>query len=208
MHGKGRSTSVLVIGAAIFLILAFSIYIFRSFPYLLGLVLILEWIVLIGGVLGPLLVNRMTRSWFGGVVIGLLAVALANLFMLLLARRWNVEPTGWYAAGLHWQDSLVKLVLGVAGFVVGFLDALIKALFNLSQGPIQRFLDHLRWPTRLDLDVPPTGIQGLPDFQIESIKIGFWANLILGAVASLMAASVVKGLLPRARSSAGASARH
>ncbi len=199
MQGKGRSASVLVIGIAIFLLLPFAIYVFRSFPYLLGLILLAEWLVLAGVVLGPLLVSRMTRGWFAGVVIGVLAVALANLYMLVLAQRWGVEPTGWYRAGLHWQDG----VLGLFGFVVSFLDALLKALLNLSRGPIGSFLSQLRWPSRLDVVLPPSGIQGL-----DNLRMGLFGNLLLGAVASLMTASVVKSLLPRARSNGGAPARH
>ena len=203
MQAKGRSTSVLVIGIAIFLMLAFAIYVFRSFPYLLGLILVAEWVVLAGVVLGPLLVNRMTRGWFGGVVIGVVAVALANLYMLVLARRWGVEPTGWYRAGLHWQDGVVGLALGLFGFVVSFLDALLKAMLNLSRGPIGGFLSQLHWPSRLDVVLPPSGIQGLDD-----LRMGLFGNLLLGAVASLMTASVVKGLLPRARPNGGATAHH
>ena len=208
MQGKGRSTSVLVIGIAIFLVLAFAVYVFRSFPYLLGLILIAEWLVLAGVVLGPLLVNRMTRGWFGGVVIGVLAVALANLYMLFLAQRWGVEPFGWYRAGLHWQDGVVGVVLGLFGFVVSFLDALLKALFNLSRGPIGSFLSQLHWPSRLDFDLPPSGIQGVPDVRVEDLRIGLLGNLLLGAVASLMTASVVKGLLPRSKAVKGGAAAH
>ncbi len=208
MQGRGRSTSVLVIGIAIFLLLAFAIYIFRSFPYLLGLVLIAEWLVLAGVVLGPLLVNRMTGGWLGGVAIGVLAVALANLYMLLLARRWGVEPTGWYRVGLHWQDGVVSLALALFGFVVAFLDALLKVLFNLNRDPIAGFLAELRWPSSLDIELPRSGFAWAPDLRVQDLRLELLGNLALGAVASLMTASVVKGLLRRPRAGERAAARH
>ena len=47
------STSVVLLGPVLFILMAFAIYIFHSFPYLLALVLLAEWIAVAMTVFGP-----------------------------------------------------------------------------------------------------------------------------------------------------------
>ena len=190
-------TSVLLLGVLIFLLLALAIYVFRAMPYLLALVLLAEILVLAAAILAPVLSGTARKGWFGRAVFALIAVALANTFMLSLARRWGVEPQGWYGAVLHWQDGIFRVV----GAVVGFLDAVLKAVFGLGQGPIASFLDKLRPPTMI------SGGGGLPGAgSLPAVSFATLFNILVGVLGSLWTASVVKGVLPRGGGSHGKSA--
>jgi hypothetical protein len=180
--------SVLLLGVLIFLMLALAVYVFRAMPYLLALVLLGEILVLAAAILAPVLSGTARKGWFGRALFALIAVALANTYMLSLARRWGVEPQGWYAVVLHWQDGLFR----VAGMVVGFLDALLKAVFGLGQGPISAFLDRLHPPEMI------TGAETLPGAgHLPPISFATVFNILVGVLGSLWTASVVKGVLPR-----------
>jgi hypothetical protein len=182
------ATSVLVLGVLIFLLLALAIYVFRAMPYLLALVLLAEILVLAAAILAPLLSGTAKKGWFGRAVFALIAVALANTYMLSLARRWGVEPGGWYAVILHWQDGLFRAV----GLVISFLDAVLKAVFGLGQGPIAGFLDKLRPPETLSGGEMLPGAGRLPTVSFATVF-----NILVGVLGSLWTASVVKGVLPR-----------
>jgi hypothetical protein len=191
--------SVVLLGVLIFVLLAFAIYVFRSMPYLLALVLVAEVLVLAAAILAPLLSGTARRGWLGRAVFALIAVALANTYMLSLARRWGVEPQGWYGAVLHWQDGIVH----IAGMVVGFLDALLKAVFGLAQGPIASLLDKVRPPQEI------SGGELLPGAgRLPTVSFGTLFNIVVGVLGSLWTASVVKGVLPRGGSHGGKSAAH
>ena len=192
-------TSVFVLGVLIFLLLAMAVYVFRSMPYLLGVVLLGEILVLAAAILAPVL-GGSRKGWFGRAVFALIAVALANLYMLFLAQRWGVEPQGWYRTVLHWQDWTIGVVLGVFRFVTLFLDAVLKAVLNLHEGPIGAFLAKLRPPSALGLAGSIPGAEG-----VETLPFGMIWNLLLGVLGSLWTASVVKGVLPR---TSGKSAAH
>lgn len=194
-------TSVLVLGVLIFLLLALAIYVFRSLPYVLAFVLVAEIVVLAAAILGPLLAGGAKKGWFGRAVFALIAVALANSYMSFLATRWGVEPTGWERAVLHWQDGLIALVWGLFRFVVGFLDAVMRAVFGLADGPIGALLDKVRPPSSLGTDQPLPGIGRVPDLPLSTI-----VNVLVGVLGSLWTASVVKGVLPRGGGSHGKAA--
>jgi hypothetical protein len=192
-------TSVLVLGVLIFVLLALAIYVFRAMPYLLALVLLAEILVLAAAILAPLLSGTAKKGWFGRAVFALVAVALANTYMLSLARRWGVEPGGWYAVILHWQDGLFRAV----GMVISFIDALLKAVFGLGQGPIASFLDKLRPPQTL------SGGEMLPGAgQLPTVSFATVFNILVGVLGSLWTASVVKGVLPRGGGQEKAAAHH
>jgi hypothetical protein len=180
--------SVLVLGVVIFLLLAMAIYVFRAMPYLLALVLLGEILVLAAAILAPLLSGTARKGWFGRAVFALIAVALANTYMLSLAQRWGVQPQGWYAVVLHWQDGVFRFV----GMIIGFLDALLKAVFGLGQAPIGGFVDRLRPPSTF------SGGEMLPGAgRLPSISTATVFNVLVGVLGSLWTASVVKGVLPR-----------
>jgi hypothetical protein len=189
--------SVLLLGILIFLLLAFAIYVFRSMPYLLALVLLAEVLVLAAAILAPLLSGTAKKGWFGRAVFALVAVALANTYMLSLARRWGVEPQGWYGAVLHWQDGIFHVV----GAVVGFLDALLKAVFGLGQGPIAGLLDKVRPPQTISGGELLPGGGSLPTVSFATVF-----NILVGILGSLWTASVVKGVLPSGHGHSGKSA--
>ena len=192
-------TSVLLLGVLIFLLLALAIYVFRTMPYLLGGVLLAEVVVLAVAILAPLLTGGAKKGWFGRAVFALVAVALANTYMLSLAGRWGVEPDGLYRTVLHWQDGVVGAVM----FVINFFDAVLKAVFGLAQGPISGLLDKLRPPTMVGGEALPGGPR-LPD-----VSFGLLLNILVGVLGSLWTASVVKGVLPRgAAQGKGAAAHH
>jgi hypothetical protein len=184
--------SVLALGVLIFLLLALAVYVFRTWPYVLALVLLGEVVVLAAAILAPLLSGGAKKGWFGRALFSLIAAALANSYMLFLANRWGVQPQGWYHTILHWQDGAVGLVLGAVRFVANFLDAVLRAVFSLHEDPINGFLDKLRPPSTLDAGEPIPGAGRLPGVSLTMV-----ANMLLGIIASLWTASVVKGVLPR-----------
>jgi hypothetical protein len=189
-------TSVFLLGVLIFLLLALAVYLFRTMPLILGGVLIAEVLVLAAAIFAPLLASGAKKGWFGRAVFALVAVALANLYMLFLGQRWNVEPQGLYHSVLHWQDSIVRVV----GFVIGFLDDTLKAVLNLREGPISSLLHKLRPPNSLDLSA------SLPGSDLPTLRLGMVINLLIGVIGSLWTASVVKGVLPS--SGGGKAAAH
>ena len=191
-------SSVFVLGVLIFLLLALAVYVFHAMPFLLGIVLLAEVLVLAAAILAPVL-SRSTRGWFGRAVFALVAVALANLYMLFLAGRWGVEPQGWYHTVLHWQDWLVNLIVGVFHFVVLFLDAVLKAVLSLHEGPIGAFLDKLRLPSTVGLAGSIPGAEG-----VGALPLSMIGNLLVGVIGSLWTASVVKGVMPRSQGKAAA----
>ena len=176
-----------LLGVLIFLLLALAIYVFRTLPYLLGVVLVAEVVVLAAAILAPLLSGGAKKGWFGRALFALIGVALANSYMLFLAHRWSVEPGGLYATVLHWQDGVVRF----AGFVVGFLDAVLKAVFSLSQGPISGFFERLRPPSNLDLGTALPGAEG----RFGSMPLGVLVNILIGVIGSLWTALVLKRVL-------------
>jgi hypothetical protein len=188
--------SVLGLGVLIFLLLALAVYVFRTMPYLLGAVLIGEIIVLGAAILAPLLNGGAKKGWIGRAAFALVAVALANSYMLFLAARWNIEPQGWCRAVLHWQDGAIRFVLAMIAFVVAFLDAVLKAVFSLGRGPISAFLEQLHAPSRLELDGLP-GVEGAP-----TLSLGLLGNMLLGVLGSLWTALVVKQVVSRAHGGA------
>jgi hypothetical protein len=193
--------SVLMFGFLIFLLLALAIYVFRSLPYILALVLIAEIVVLVAAIIGPLLAGGARRGWFGRAVFALIAVALANSYMLFLANRWGVAPSGWERAVLHWQEGVIAIVWGLVRFVVSFLDAVLRAVLGLSEGPIGAFFDKLRPPSNLGFDEPLPGVGRIPNLPLATI-----VNVLIGVLGSLWTASVVKGVLPRSGGSHGKAA--
>ncbi len=190
--------SVLLLGVLIFLLLALAVYVFRSLPYILAFVLIGEIVVLVAAIFAPLLAGSR-KGWFARAVFALIAVALANSYMLFLAGRWGVEPTGWERAVLHWQDG----VFGLVRFVVNFLDAVMRAVFGFAEGPIGSFLDKLHPPSSLGVDQPLPGIGRVPSVPMATVL-----NVLIGVLGSLWTASVVKGVLPRGGPSHGKAAAH
>jgi hypothetical protein len=190
--------SVVLLGVLIFLLLALAVYAFRSMPYLLTVVLLAEVLVLAAAILAPVL-SGTRKGWLGRAVFALIAVALANTYMLSLARRWGVEPQGWQAGVLHWQDGIFHIV----GAVIGFLDALLKAVFGLGQGPIASLLDRLRPPQSINGGELLPGAGPLPTVSLATLF-----NILVGVLGSLWTASVVKGVLPRGGSHGGKSAAH
>lgn len=182
------ATSVLLLGVLIFILLALAIYVFRAMPYLLALVLLAELLVLAAAILAPVLSGTAKKGWFGRALFALIAVALANTYMLSLAHRWGVEPQGWYGAVLHWQDGVFR----VAGMLIGFFDALLKAVFGLGQAPIGGFLDKLRPPPTFSGGEVLPGAGALPTISTSTVF-----NVLVGVLGSLWTASVVKGVLPR-----------
>lgn len=187
-----------VMGLLIFLLLALAIYVFRTLPYLLGAVLLAEVVVLAAAVLAPLLSGGARKGWFGRALFALIGVALANSYMLFLAHRWSIEPGGLYATVLHWQEGVVRF----AAFVVGFLDAVLKAVFSLSQGPISGLLDRLRPPSDIDLGGAFPGGAG----RMAPMPLTVIVNLLVGIVGSLWTALVLKRVLKGGRG--GHSATH
>ena len=200
--------SVLALGVLIFLLLALAIYVFHTMPYVLAVVLLAEIVVLGAAILAPVLSGGGAKGWFGRAVFALIAVGLANSYMLFLANRWSIEPQGWYAAVLHWQDGAIRIAVGLFGFVAAFLDAVLKAVFSLGQGPISAFIDQLRAPQSLDIGGAFPGGEG----RMDSLPLGMVINVLIGVVGSLWTALVLKRLLPSgAHGSARASrsgARH
>ena len=190
-------TSVALLGVLIFVLLALAIYVFRAMPYPLALVLLAEILVLAAAILAPLLSGTAKKGWFGRAVFALVAVALANTYMVSLAHRWGIEPEGWYGVVLHWQDGIFRVV----GMVVGFLDALLKAVFGLAQGPIAAFLDKLRPPESFSGGEMLPGAGRLPTISTSTVL-----NVLIGVLGSLWTASVVKGVLPS--SGGGKAAAH
>jgi hypothetical protein len=191
--------SVLLLGVLIFLVLALAIYVFRAMPYLLAVVLLAEILVLAAAILAPVLSGTAKKGWLGRAVFALIAVALANTYMLSLAKRWGIEPQGWYAVVLHWQDGIWR----VLAVVVGFLDALMKAVFGLGQGPISSFLDKLRPPEVISGGEILPGAGRLPTVSFATVF-----NILVGVLGSLWTASVVKGVLPRGGSHGKAAPQH
>lgn len=189
--------SVLLLGVLIFLLLALAIYVFKAMPYLLAGVLLAEILVLAAAILAPVLSGTAKKGWFGRAVFALIAVALANTYMLSLARRWGVEPMGWYAMVLHWQDGIFRGIVAV----IGFLDAVLKAVFGFGQGPIASFLDKLRPPQMISGGEMLPGAGRLPDMSFATLF-----NILVGVLGSLWTASVVKGVLPRGGGPQGKSA--
>jgi len=183
----------------IFLLLALAIYVFGSLPYILAAVLVAEVVVLVAAIFAPLLGGGARKGWFGRALFALIAVALANSYMLFLAGRWGVEPAGWERAVLHWQDG----VIGFGKFIVSFLDAVLRAVLGLTEGPISAFLDKLRPPQNLGFDQPLPGVG-----RIESLPLSTIVNVLIGVLGSLWTASVVKGVLPRGGSHGKAAAHH
>jgi hypothetical protein len=171
----------------IFVLLALAIYVFRTLPYLLAAVLIAEVVVLAAAILAPLLSGGARKGWFGRALFALLGVGLANTYMLFLAHRWSVEPGGLYATVLHWQDGLVR----GAGLVIGFVDALLKAVFSLNQGPIASLLDHLRPPSDVDLGSAFPGGGG----RMAPMPLATIVNVLVGVIGSLWTALVLKRVL-------------
>jgi hypothetical protein len=192
-------TSVALLGVLIFVLLALAIYVFRAMPYLLALVLLAEILVLAAAILAPLLSGTAKKGWFGRAVFALVAVALANTYMVSLAHRWGIEPEGWYGVVLHWQDGIFRVV----GMVVGFLDALLKAVFGLAQGPIAAFLDKLRPPESFSGGEMLPGAGRLPTISTSTVL-----NVLIGVLGSLWTASVVKGVLPRGHAGGKEAAAH
>ena len=184
--------SVLALGVLIFLLLALAIYVFHTMPYVLAGVLLAEIVVLGAAILAPIVSGGGKKGWFGRAVFALIAVGLANSYMLFLAHRWSVEPQGWYGAVLHWQDGAIRIALSLFGFVAAFLDAVLKAVFSLSQGPIGAFLNQLRPPQSLDIGGAFPGGEG----RMESPPLGVVINILIGVVGSLWTALVLKRLLP------------
>ncbi len=176
-----------VLGLLIFLLLALAIYVFRTLPYLLGVVLLAEVVVSAAAVLAPLLSGGARKGWFGRAVFALIGVGLANSYMLFLAHRWSIEPSGLYAAVLHWQDGVVRF----AAFVVGFLDAVLKAVFSLGQGPIASFLERLRPPSSIDFAGLLPGGEG----RMSPMPLSVVVNILVGVIGSLWTALVLKGVL-------------
>lgn len=189
--------SVAALGILIFLLLALAVYVFARMPYLLGAVLIGEIIVLGAAILAPLLSEGAKKGWIGRALFALVAVALANSYMLFLAARWNVEPQGWYHTVLHWQDGAMRVAIGLVGFLIAFLDAVLKAVFSLGQGPIASSLGRLHAPSRVDLD-GLRGVEGSP-----TLSLGLIGNVLLGVLGSLWTATVVKRVLRPAHASPG-----
>lgn len=190
---------VLALGVVIFLLLALAIYIFRTIPYVLAGVLLAEIVVLGAAILAPLFSGGGKKGWFGRAVFTLIAVGLANSYMLFLSHRWSVEPEGWYGAVLHWQDGLVRIVFGLGGFVIGFLDAVLKAVFSLSQGPIGGFFAQLRPPQSVDFGGAFPGGEGRMQLMPLSVAI----NILIGVIGSLWTALVLKRLMPSGGASHG-----
>ena len=189
--------SVALLGVLIFLVLAFAVYVFRTMPYVLGAVLIGEIIVLGAAILAPLLSEGAKKGWLGRAIFALVAVALANSYMLFLAARWSVEPEGWFRAVLHWQDGIMRFVIAIVAFIAAFLDAVLKAVFSLGQGPISSALEQLHAPSRLDLDGLP-GVTGAP-----TVSLGLIGNVLLGVLGSFWTATVVKRVIKPAHGAAG-----
>ncbi len=176
-----------LLGVLIFLLLALAIYVFRTLPYVLAAVLIAEVLVLAAAVLAPLLSGGARKGWFGRAAFALIGVGLANSYMLFLAHRWSIEPGGLYAAVLHWQEGVARF----AGFVVGFLDAVLKAVFSLSQGPIGGFLERLRPPSSIDFAGAFPGGEG----RMAPMPLAVLLNILVGVVGSLWTALVLKRVL-------------
>ena len=176
-----------VLALLIFLLLALAIYVFRTLPYLLGVVLLAEVLVLAAAILAPLLSGGAKQGWFGRALFALIGVGLANSYMLFLAHRWSIEPGGLYATVLHWQDGVVRF----AGFVVGFLDAVLKAVFSLSQGPIAGVLERLRPPSSIDFAGAFPGGEG----RMAPVSFGVALNILIGVIGSLWTALVLKRVL-------------
>ena len=176
-----------LLGLLIFLLLALAIYVFRSLPYLLGAVLLAEVVVLAAAILAPLLAGGARKGWFGRALFALLGVGLANSYMLFLAHRWSVEPGGLYATVLHWQDGLLR----IGGFVLGFLDDVLKAVFSLSQGPIAGLLQRLSPPSSIDFGGAFPGGDG----RMAPLPLTTIVNLLVGVVGSLWTALVLKRVL-------------
>ena len=176
-----------LLGVLIFLLLDLAIYVFRTLPYVLAVVLIAEVVVLAAAVLAPLLSGGARKGWFGRAAFALIGVALANSYMLFLAHRWSVEPGGLYGAVLHWQDAVARF----AGFVVGFLDAVLKAVFSLSQGPIASVLERLRPPSSIDFAGVLPGGEG----RMSPMPLSVVVNVLVGVVGSLWTALVLKRVL-------------
>ena len=191
---------VLALGLTIFVLMALAIYVFSITPYVLAGVLLAEIVVLAAAILAPVLSGGAKKGWFGRAVFALVSVALANSYMLFLARHWSIDPQGWYGAVLHWQDGAVR----IAGYVVGFLDALLKAIFSLSQGPIAALFARLQPPASIDVGSAFPGGAG----RMQSLPLGVALNLVIGVVGSLWTALVLKRVLPRGHDSHGASGGH
>ncbi len=192
-----QSVSVVVLGAVIFVLLAFAIYIFNSFPYLLALVLLAEWLALALAVLGPLVAPAIRKGWLGRVVAVLLTIGLANIYMLFLASRWGVEPEGWFRSTLTFEAAVLNGALRLAAYVVAFLDALLKTVLGLHRGPIGSFFSEV--VAALD-----GGLHGPLEVQadFEGLRLGLLVNLFVGILASIFSAQVLKGLLPAGRGGA------
>jgi hypothetical protein len=161
--------SVVLWTAAVFLLLALAIYVFRSFPHLLTAVVLGELVLLAYGALGPLVRDGLGARPLGRAALVLAAMALANGFMLLLAQRWGAQPHGWVRAVLHWQDGPLRLIASA----IGFLDALLRAVLHLGRTPFSGGLPR-----------PPAGL---------------FPNLALGLLASVATALALRGLKAPAR---------
>ena len=181
------STSVVLLGPVIFIAMAFAIYVFHSFPYLLALLLIAEWIAVAMTMFSPAFDGKRS-GWLSKVLLVLIALAFANLYMLFLARRWGVEPAGWYGFTLHWQDSAIGFVVAMFKFVVGFFDDLIGAVFNTGNSPIQSSISKLGAGAGLDMFTGPVG------------RMTVLPYLVIGGIGSLLTATVLKGLLAKSKS--------
>jgi hypothetical protein len=194
--------SVVVLGALLFIVMAFAVYVFRSFPYLLGAVLLAEWIILAVAVAGPLISSDMKKGWIGFLVSVLFALALANIYMLFLARAWGVDLFGWYRWTLMLQNTVVGLVVHAFQYVIRFLDAVLMALFGLKQAPIEDFVLGL-WRRVAEALRAPLSIQAGDD-----LKLGLLINLVIGAAACLVSASVIRKIVPRSHGARPAERGH
>ncbi len=181
------STSVVLLGALIFIVLAFAIYIFHSFPYLLALVLVAEWLVAALTVFSPAFTQGKSSGWLSKVLMVAIALAFANLYMLFLARRWGVEPSGMYHFTLHWQDAAIGFVLAFFKFLVNFVDDLFKAVFNTGAAPIASSVAKLGVGAGLD----------------ALGRLTVLPYLLIGTIGSLLSASAVKGLMAKSKGSSG-----
>lgn len=189
------STSVILLGPLLFILMAFAIYIFHSFPYLLALVLLAEWIAVAMTVFGPAFDGKRS-GWLSRVLLVLIGLGFANLYMLFLGRQWGVDPAGWYRFTLHWQDGAIGFVTAFAKFVVSFFDDLIKAVFNTGNAPIQSSISKLG-----------SGA-GLGELTGSIGRLPVLPYLLVGAIGSLMSASVLKGLLAKSKGGSGGGGGH
>jgi hypothetical protein len=192
-HGSSHTSglSVVVLAGLLFVALGFSVYVFGAFPFLLGIVLIAEWVILGLAILTPMVSEPARKGWLRSLLAVLVALALANMYMLFLARTWGIEIYGWYWTTLHLQVAVLGGVAHAAGYVIGFLDAMLKALLGLREGPIEGALG-AGWRVGADLVGSLLGGDGAP-------RLPMLLNLAVGLLASVMSAQIIKRLVARTR---------